>query len=163
MQIQELDFDTEIDVMGKEQIVIKVSADKIRSLCQPYIDQLADTKLLAAKLYEFIATINSYFYELYLCVIEILTQNNLLPKDMELWSHILLFLKHKMVTKRSKRIGQIETDWWLKIQNDTGVMPKIARYRFPFQMLITQPLKDILGKKIIQFNKQKSLKFNLIE
>lgn len=64
---------------------------------------------------------------------------------MELWANMLLFLKHKMVTKRRNRAGQIEMDWWLKSQPDIGVLPKIAKYRFPFMPLVQEPLKNILG------------------
>lgn len=143
--MQELEIDTQTDILGKEQLIVKVSTEKMRSLCEPYINLITDVKYFATKLYEFLDTINSYFYELYLCIIDILTQINALRKEMELWSNILLFLKHKMVTKRLKRVSQIETDWWLKSQADSGALPKISRYRFPFRMLITEPLKNILG------------------
>lgn len=125
---------------------MKTSAEKIYALCKPYINLISDTKYFAGKLFEFLETINSYFYELYLCVIDILTQIHALKTDMELWSQILLFLKHKMITKRSKRVSQIETDWWLRSQMDGGILPKIAKFRFPFRMLITEPLKNILGR-----------------
>lgn len=141
-----MSFDIHQDVMGNDYIEVKVSTAKIRELCEPYIEQIVDTKLLASKLYEFLTTANSYFYELYLCVIDILVQIGELPKEMEFWSNILLFLKYKMVTKRPNRISQIETDWWLRTNDGmAGVMQKIAKYRLPFQMLISKPLKDILG------------------
>lgn len=148
LSIQQMEFDTEIDLMGNEQIVVKVSAEKIRAQCQPYLDHVTDTKQLASRLYEFLDSVNSYFYELYLCIIDILAEIRVLRKEMELWSNILLFLKMKMVTKRTKRSSQIETDWWLKTQNDSGVLPKIAKYRFPFQMLIDHPLKDVLDDEV---------------
>lgn len=148
LSIQQLEFDTDIDLMGNEQIVVKVTADKIRAQCQPYLDHVTETKQLASRLYDFLESINSYFYELYLCTIDILTEIRALRKDMELWSHILLFLRMKMVTKRTKRTSQMETDWWLKTQNDSGVLPKIAKYRFPFQMLIDHPLKDVLDDEV---------------
>lgn len=148
LSIQSMDFDTEIDLMGNEHIVVKVSAEKIRAQCQPYLDHVSDTKQLALRLYEFLDPVHSYFYELYLCIIDILVEIRALRKDMELWSHILLFLKMKMTMKRTKRTSQLETDWWLKTQNDSGVLPKIAKYRFPFQMLIDHPLKDILDDEV---------------
>lgn len=148
LSIQQMEFDTEIDLIGNEHIVVKVSTDKIRAQCQPYLDHVIDTKQLASRLYEFLDSVNSYFYELYLCIIDILAEMRALRKEMELWSNILLFLKMKMVTKRTKRTSQMETDWWLKTQNDSGVLPKIAKYRFPFQMLIDHPLKDVLDDEV---------------
>lgn len=123
--------------------------EKIYALCQPYLNLISDVRYFATKLYEFLETINSYFYELFLSVIHILKQINALRQDMELWSHILQFLKHKMITKRSKRVSQIETDWWLRSQMDGGILPKIAKYRFPFRMLITEPLKNVLGNVLL--------------
>lgn len=146
--IQQMDFDTEIDLMGNEYIVVRASADKIRAQCQPYLDLVTDAKQLSVRLYDFLATVNPYFYELYLCIIGILMELRTLRKEMELWRNILLFLKMKMVTKRAKRTTQVETDWWLKIQSDSGVLPKIAKYRFPFQMLIDHGLKDILDVEV---------------
>lgn len=65
---------------------------------------------------------------------------------MVYWKTILSFLKHKMIIRRRKQPGQKETDAWLKSKNDTGVLPKIAKYRFPFKPIVQEPLKTILGK-----------------
>lgn len=89
--------------------------------------------------------INIYFYELYLCVIEILMFFDAAPKQMETWMNILHFLRHKMVTRRCNRAGQLETDMWMKSQKDNGMLPKIARYRLPFKPIVEHPLKDILS------------------
>lgn len=151
LQMQELEFDIEIDIMGKEQISMRTSAQKIRSICQPYIDRINDNTYFASQLYEFIATINSYFYELYLCVIEILTEIRKLKSTMKLWTNILLFLKHKMIGKRNVCGGQMETDWWLQ-KSETGILPKIAKYRFPFKMIIEKPLKDLLDEEMTMEN-----------
>lgn len=151
LSTQELEFSTQNDVLSKEELLVKTSAEKIYALCQPYIKLVSDVKYFATKLYEFLETINSYFYELFLCVIDILKQINALREDMELWSNILQFLKHKMITKRSKRVSQIETDWWLRSHTDAGILPKIAKYRFPFRMLITEPLKNVLGNLMLVF------------
>lgn len=151
LKMQELEFDVEIDLMGKEQMVMKTSAQKIRSLCQPYIDQITDNSYFASKLYEFIDSINSYFYELYLCVIDILTEFRKLKSSMKLWSSILLFLKHKMIGKRNGCGAQMENDWWLQ-KSDTGVLPKIAKYRFPFKMIIEKPLNDLLDEEMTMEN-----------
>lgn len=64
------------------------------------------------------------------------------------WNKILSFLKHKMIIRRRKQPGQEETDTWLKSKNDTGVLPKIAKYRFPFKPIVQEPLKTSLGDKI---------------
>lgn len=149
LSIQEIDFDVQTDVLGKERINLKTSTEKIVALCKPYVDQLTDTKLLAKSLVKFLDQANEYFYELYQCVVEILQEINELPTEMEWWSHILVFLQHKMVTKRCNRIGQEETDRWLKTQADFGMLPKIAKYRFPIRMLVMGPLKNILGELIV--------------
>jgi len=80
-----------------------------------------------------------------MCVINILMYFDSAPKEMEIWMNILHFLRHKMITRRRNRPGQVETDTWLKSQRENGVMPKISRYRLPFKPIVEQPLKDILG------------------
>lgn len=145
--MQQLDFEIIGEGTESEEIVVDVSEKKIRTLCQPYYEQIVDTKLLAERLYSFIESINPYFYELYLSVLNILADIHELRKDMQQWENILTFLKFKMITKRSKRIGQYESDWWLKsYSHDAGVMPKISKYRLPFLYLVQNPLENILGK-----------------
>lgn len=67
------------------------------------------------------------------------------PKQMETWMNILHFLRHKMVSRRCNRAGQLEMDMWMKLQKDNGMLPKIARYRLPFKPIVEHPLKDILS------------------
>lgn len=146
LRTQELEFETVVDEMGLENLVVNVSADKIHSLCNPYIEQISDTKLLAKCLYDFIDAINPYFYEMFSVVIDILDDIHELREDMKSWEKILLFLKHKMVKTRSRRLGQFENDWWLRKQGDSGVMPKISKFRLPFLMIVTEAMQDILSK-----------------
>lgn len=125
--------------------MIQNSAEKIRSLCEPYLAQVSDFKLLSSYLYEIINTINPYFYELFLCILNILAEIKELRAEVIQWSHILLFLKHKMGKKRERRVGQFETEWWIKKQGESTVMPKISKYRLPFLMVVTESLQDFLG------------------
>lgn len=83
-----------------------------------------------------------------MCVIELLAYMNAVPKEMQLWSSILHFLKHKMCTRRCNRPGQLETDMWFESQKEIGVLPKIARFRLPFKPIVEQPLKDILDTEL---------------
>lgn len=134
--------------MGDDIIVVHNSAEKIRLLCDPYLAQVSDFKLLSTQLYEVINAINPYFYELYLCILNILTEIKELRGQVQQWNHILLFLKHKMVKKRERRVGPFEADWWIKKQGESTVMPKISKYRLPFLMVAMEPLKEFLGKQI---------------
>lgn len=143
---QKLDFDIKVDPFGKEDIIIKTNIEELKDLCMTYIEELSSTDQLVNELVTLMDSINSYFYELFMCVIDILVDLNRLPHEMELWRSVLLFLKHKMTTKRRNRIGQNETDAWLKTQEEVGVMPAIAAYRFPFRSIVLDPLKNILGK-----------------
>lgn len=131
--------------MGEEVIVVNTSPEKIRALCQPYLAQVTDIKSLSAHLYEILNTINPYFYELFLCIMNILSDINELRTEVQQWTHILLFLKHKMVKKRERRVGQFETDWWIRKLGESTVMPKISKYRLPFLMVVTESLQDFLG------------------
>lgn len=142
---QEFEFDTQTSELGEEVIVVHNSPEKIRTLCEPYLAHVSDFKTLGTQLYDIINTINPYFYELYLCILNILTEIKELRGQVQQWSHILLFLKHKMVKKRERRVGAFETDWWIRKQGESTVMPKISKYRLPFLMVAMEPLMDFLG------------------
>lgn len=143
---QKLEFDIRLDKQGQEEIVVRTPVEAILQTCKPFINELIHTAALANELIRLMDNINFYFYELYLAVIEMLMYIDRLPREMEIWRGILLFLKHKMTTKRRNRVGQMETDAWLRSQLDVGVVPQIARFRFPFRTIVQEPLKNILGK-----------------
>ncbi|XP_017073334.2 uncharacterized protein LOC108109368 [Drosophila eugracilis] len=148
LSAQELRFEVKKDTFGDEELVMLSSAQEMRDMCQPYINEINNVELFTSKLKSFIEEINIYFYELYMCVINILMYFDAAPKEMEIWKNILHFLRHKMITRRRNRPGQIETDMWLKSQRENGVMPKISRYRLPFMPIVEQPLKDILDSEL---------------
>ncbi|EDV52945.1 uncharacterized protein LOC6554740 [Drosophila erecta] len=148
LSAQELRFDVKRDTFGDEELVMQSSAQEMRDMCQPYINEISNVELFTSKLKHFIDGINIYFYELYMCVINILMYFDSAPKEMEIWMNILHFLRHKMITRRRNRPGQVETDMWLKSQRENGVMPKISRYRLPFKPIVEQPLKDILDSEL---------------
>lgn len=129
-------------------IVVHTTPEKLRTLCEPYLNKVTDMKSLGIHLYDVINSINPYFYELFLCVLSILTEIGELRTEVQQWTHILLFLKHKMVKKRERRVAQFETDWWIRKQGESTIMPKISKYRLPFLMIVTESLKDFLGKFI---------------
>ncbi|EDV30384.2 uncharacterized protein Dana_GF22970 [Drosophila ananassae] len=145
---QELRFDVKRDTFGDEELVVLSSAQEMREMCQTYINEIKNVELLTSKLKLFIEEINIYFYELYMCVVNILMYFDAAPKEMEIWTNILHFLRHKMISRRRSRPGQMETDMWLKSQKENGVLPKIARYRLPFKAIVEQPLKDILDSEL---------------
>ncbi|EDV92778.1 uncharacterized protein LOC6564158 [Drosophila grimshawi] len=148
LNAQELRYEIKTNTFGDEEIVMLSSVREIRDLCQPYINEIKNVELFTSKLQQFIEEINIYFYELYLCVIEILMFFEAAPKQMETWVNILHFLRHKMITRRRNRAGQLETDMWLQSQKENGVLPKIARYRLPFMPIVEKPLRDILDSEL---------------
>ncbi|KAL7727908.1 hypothetical protein ACLKA6_019471 [Drosophila palustris] len=148
LRAQELRYEIKHDTFGDEELVVLSSAREMREMCQPYINEIKNVKLFTSKLNELIEEINIYFYELYLCVIEILMFFDAAPKQMEIWINILHFLRHKMTTRRCSRAGQQETDIWMQSQKDNGVLPKIARYRLPFKPLVEHPLPYILSREL---------------
>ncbi|XP_054741000.1 uncharacterized protein LOC129246308 [Anastrepha obliqua] len=145
---QELKYEIKTDAFGEEELVVLSTVSGIRNLCQPYLHAIKNADMIVAKLIQFFKEINIYFYELYLYVIEMLTFFDKMPKEMQIWTSMLHFLKHKMVKRRRNRPGPLETDMWLQSQSEMGVMPKIARFRLPFKPLVEQPLKDILDNEL---------------
>lgn len=162
MNRQELEFDTQTNELGEEVIVVQNSPDNIRSLCDPYLAQVTDFKSLSSCLYEILSTVSPFFYELFLCILNILTEIKEIRSDVIQWNHILLFLKHKMVKKRERRVGQFETEWWIKNLGESTVMPKISKYRLPFLMVVTESVQEFLGMILTYFFPSLELKMNEI-
>lgn len=52
-----------------------------------------------------------------------------------------------MVTRRNKRVGQVESDWWLSEQPDGGILPRIAEFRFPFKNVLSDNISALLGNQ----------------
>ncbi|XP_068156013.1 kinetochore-associated protein 1 [Drosophila tropicalis] len=143
LSAQELRFEIKRDTFGDEELVILSNTDEMREMCQPYINEIKNIDLFTTRLKQFIEEINIYFYELYLCVINMLIYFNAAPKEMEIWTNILHFLRHKMITRRASRPGQLEIE-----MSQNSVLPKIAQYRLPFKPIVEKPLKDILDYDI---------------
>ncbi|KAL1404037.1 hypothetical protein pipiens_019096, partial [Culex pipiens pipiens] len=155
--MQELEFDVQQDNFGKEVVVIKTTPEDILRQCQPYINEVTNHVLLGTKLTKFVEEMNFYFYELYLTVLDIFSQIEQSTEEMTAWKRILVYLRDGMTAKRNHRAGQIELDAWLKLQPDGGMLPKIAKYRLPFLLLIRHPLKSLLKEEITIDNYKKIL------
>ncbi|XP_058462913.1 uncharacterized protein LOC131437527 [Malaya genurostris] len=157
LSLQELEFEVSQDNFGKEVITIKTSPDSILRQCQPYINEVTNHVLLSSKLMKYVEEMNFYFYEMYICVLEIFSQINHIQEEMIIWKNILNYLMDGLTMKRTHRAGQIELDAWLKLQPDGGMLPKIAKYRLPFLLLIRHPLKALLKEEITIENYKKML------
>lgn len=155
--MQELEFEVQQDPFGKEVIVIKTTVDDILKQCQPYINEITNHVLLSTKLTNYLEQINFYFYEMYLSVLEIFSQINMMQEELIVWERTLVYLRDGLTFKRNHRAGQIELDAWLKLQPDGGMLPKIAKYRLPFLLLIRHPLKSLLKEEITIENYKKIL------
>lgn len=134
-------------MFGKEELVVKNSVEDICDLCDVYISQLACKDDLVNELISFMRNINFYFYEIFLCVINILTQMNALQPDMNWWQIILKLMKHQMNGKRKHPIGQLENDTWLTSHPLSGVPPPISKYRIPFLLSVDKKLDDIISNR----------------
>lgn len=146
---QKMDFEIIRDVLGNEELVMKVQAEKTVQLARTYLEHLTDVDMLAQSLIAMIDTINPYFYEMYLSIIMLLREMDTLPEHMEQWSRILLFLQLKMVRKRRRPVGQVENDWWLDEKHEDGALPKIAEFRFSFKSVLDDEIMAVLGKQLI--------------
>ncbi|XP_055371172.1 uncharacterized protein LOC129605428 [Condylostylus longicornis] len=153
---QELLFDIKLDQFGKEELVVKTFANDIRDLCQPYIDKIENKKDLGGFLLNYIPKINSYFYEMYLCVFEILLSLKILSvedtKRFKLFCSILTFLKHKTVTRRKGRPTDVETESWLKNQTDKTTLSNVAKYRLPFSFFFDEMNLDTIMRNDIDID-----------
>lgn len=151
LRTKELRFDVVVDELGVERIQVLTSVQSILDECMPLVNELGVERIgqFSKRLLQFAETIDSYFYEMYLALLELITLRHDLPPKYVSWRDILAFLQHKMVTRRRVRPSQAETEWWSSrtTQNEASVLPKIAKYRFPF-MRLQESLTDTLGDEI---------------
>uniref|UniRef100_A0A1B0C8Y7 Uncharacterized protein n=1 Tax=Lutzomyia longipalpis TaxID=7200 RepID=A0A1B0C8Y7_LUTLO len=141
---QELKFSVTTDAFGKENVIVENTVEDILQQCRPYVNEIVNEKLLTTKLITFISSMDFYFYEMYLAIIEILTEFGTLPTNMSAWKHILEFLIHKMTVRRRARPTQDE----IEMQANGGILPNIAKYRFSFQVIIKNDLHETLGEEV---------------
>lgn len=149
LKTKELKFHVALDELGVEKIKVLVSVDSIMEQCAPLVNEIVPDRIpfFTKCLVKFAEKVDSYFYEMFLVIIEILTLREALPEQMAPWKDILLILQHKMVTRRRVRPSQSEMEWWSKTQNEASVFPKIAKYRFPF-IRLQHSLAETLGEEI---------------
>lgn len=157
LNMQELEYEVQQNSLGKEDIVIKTTAEDILKQCQPYLNEVNNRVMLSTKLTKHLEEMNFYFYEMYLTVLEIFAQIDQVQEEMVIWKRILVYLRDSLTMKRSHRAGQIELDAWLKLQTDGGMLPKIAKYRLPFLLLVRHPLKNLIKEEITIENYKKML------
>lgn len=147
LRTKDLKFEVYHDEMGVEKIRVLTSVDSILAQCVPLVNEISNVGVFAKRLMKFAESVDSYFYEMYLVIIEVLTLRDSLPPEMADWKVMLTFLENKMVTRRRVRPSQAEMEWWSKTQSESSVLPKIAKYRFPFLRLL-QSRTETLGEEI---------------
>uniref|UniRef100_A0A182K6U4 Uncharacterized protein n=1 Tax=Anopheles christyi TaxID=43041 RepID=A0A182K6U4_9DIPT len=154
---QELTFTVRADIYGNEEIAINESAESMLALVQPYLAEIDNELLLCSKLNKYMEQANSYFYEQFFCIFEILTQYGETKEDIQTWHNILSCMKDQLTGRRRQRPGQAELEAWMRVHSDGDMLPEIAKYRYPFMLILTQPLKTLLKEEITVDNYHKLL------
>uniref|UniRef100_A0A182YC48 Rod_C domain-containing protein n=1 Tax=Anopheles stephensi TaxID=30069 RepID=A0A182YC48_ANOST len=154
---QELTFTVRTDAYGQEAIVIHQSAETMLAQLQPYLAEIDNQLLLCTKLTKYMEQANGYFYEQYFCILEMLAQYSETKDDIASWRTMLGFLTNQLTGRRRQRPGQTELDAWTRLHSDGDMLPEIAKYRYPFMLILRQPLKVLLKEDISIENYHKLL------
>uniref|UniRef100_A0A1S4H9P0 Uncharacterized protein n=1 Tax=Anopheles gambiae TaxID=7165 RepID=A0A1S4H9P0_ANOGA len=154
---QELSFTVRAGMYGQEEIVINETADAMLALVQPYLAEIDNELLLCSKLTKYMEQANGYFYEQFFCIFDILAQYGETKDDVVAWGHILTYMKKQLTGRRRQRPGQAELEAWMRVHSDGDMLPEIAKYRYPFMLILRQPLKTLLKEDITVENYHKLL------
>uniref|UniRef100_A0A4Y0BF99 Rod_C domain-containing protein n=1 Tax=Anopheles funestus TaxID=62324 RepID=A0A4Y0BF99_ANOFN len=154
---QDLSFTVRTDAYGQEEIVINETTEAMLAQLQPYLAEIDNVVLLCSKLSKYMEQANGYFYEQFFCIFEILSQYGETKDDIQTWRNILTFMKDQLTGRRRQRPGQTELEAWMRIHSDGDMLPEIAKYRYPFMLILRQPLKVLLKEDITIENYHKLL------
>uniref|UniRef100_A0A182WD88 Uncharacterized protein n=1 Tax=Anopheles minimus TaxID=112268 RepID=A0A182WD88_9DIPT len=154
---QKLTFTVRTDAYGQEAIIINETAEAMLAQVQPYLDEIGNEVLLCTKLNKYMEQANGYFYEQFVCIFEILSQYSETKDEVQTWSNILDFMKNQLTGRRRHRPGQTEMETWTRLHSDGDMLPEIAKYRYPFTLIMRQPLKVLLKEEITTENYHKLL------
>uniref|UniRef100_A0A182P1L0 Uncharacterized protein n=1 Tax=Anopheles epiroticus TaxID=199890 RepID=A0A182P1L0_9DIPT len=154
---QELSFTVRTDLYGHEEIIINETAESMLALVQPYLAEIENALLLCSKLSKYMEQANSYFYEQFFCIFEILTQYGETKEDIKTWRNILTYMRDQLTGRRRQRPGPAELEAWTRLHSDGDMLPEIAKYRYPFMLIMRQPLKALLKEDITVENYNKLL------
>uniref|UniRef100_A0A182MXC7 Uncharacterized protein n=1 Tax=Anopheles dirus TaxID=7168 RepID=A0A182MXC7_9DIPT len=156
---QELSFTVRTDPYGHEEIQVHDTPEAMLAQVQPYLTEIDNALLLCSKLSKYMEHANSYFYEQFFCLFDILTQYGEPSAQDEIltWTNMLTFMKEQLTGRRRQRPGQAELEAWTRLRPDGDMLPEIAKYRYPFMLILRQPLKTLLKEDITIENYRKLL------
>uniref|UniRef100_A0AAG5DMB2 RZZ complex subunit KNTC1/ROD C-terminal domain-containing protein n=1 Tax=Anopheles atroparvus TaxID=41427 RepID=A0AAG5DMB2_ANOAO len=154
---QELSFTVRTDEFGHEQVLVHDTAEAMLAQLHPYLAEIENTVLLCTKLTKYMEQANSYFYEQLFAIFDILTQFSEVTDEIGLWRTILGYMQQELTGRRRHRPGQVELEAWMRVHPDGDMLPEIAKFRYPFTLIVRQPLKSLLKDDITIENYRKLL------
>ncbi|XP_053669915.1 kinetochore-associated protein 1 [Anopheles nili] len=154
---QDISFTVRSDTFGREEIIVHDTPEAILAQVQPFLAEIDNSVLLCSKLNLYMEHANGYFYEQFFCIFDILAQFSEETNEMRAWSGMLTFMKEQLTGRRRQRPGQAEVEAWTRVHADGDMLPEIAKYRYPFMLILRQPLKSLLKEDITIENYRKLL------
>ncbi|XP_052860385.1 kinetochore-associated protein 1 [Anopheles cruzii] len=154
---QEPSFTVCTDEYGREQVLVQDKPEAMLERLATHLAEIENAVLLCSKLTKFMEEANGYFYEQFFCIFDILAQFSELTDEIGMWRNILMFMKENLTGRRRQRPGHLEQEAWVRMHPDGDMLPDIAKYRYPFMLIVRQPLKVLLKEDIAIDNYQKLL------
>ncbi|XP_058065571.1 kinetochore-associated protein 1 [Anopheles bellator] len=154
---QEPSFTVCADEYGREQVLVQDKPEGMLERLAAHLAEIENAVLLCSKLTKFMEEANGYFYEQFFCIFDILAQFSELTDEIGMWRNILMFMKENLTGRRRHRPGHLEQEAWMRMHPDGEMLPDIAKYRYPFMLIVRQPLKVLLKEDIAIDNYQKLL------
>ncbi|ETN63171.1 rough deal [Anopheles darlingi] len=154
---QEPSFTVQTDAYGREKVVIHDKPEAMMARLSPYLAEVENAVMLCSKLTKYMEHANGYFYEQFFCIFDILAQFSEISDEIRIWRNILRFMQEHLSGRRRQRPGQLEQEAWMREHPDGDMLPEIAKYRYPFMLIVRQPLKQLLKEEIAIDNYQKLL------
>ncbi|XP_058129064.1 kinetochore-associated protein 1 [Anopheles ziemanni] len=154
---QELSFTVHTDEFGHEQVQVHDTSEAMLAQVRPYLDEIGNAVLLCSQLTKYMEHANSYFYEQFFAIFDILAQFSEASDEIVHWRKILGYMQSTLTGRRRHRPAQAELEAWMRVHPDGDMLPEIAKFRYPFWLFVRQPLKSLLKDDITIENYRKLL------
>ncbi|KAJ8978820.1 hypothetical protein NQ317_018911 [Molorchus minor] len=139
-------YEVKIDIDGKRNLILKKDEHSLHIQCQEIIDVIKDKEAAFALMNKIWDVANFYHYEVFICILKILSNNGRVEATRNSDMPMLIFLKSY---RRFSSPSQSEKEQWYTVFPDSQSLDPLSEFRLPFiQMLFTYDIWNIIRPEI---------------
>ncbi|KAJ8933454.1 hypothetical protein NQ314_014011, partial [Rhamnusium bicolor] len=140
------DYDCKMDLNGKKNLILKNDENSLHTKCQEIINYIKDKESAFVMMNQIWDVVNFYHYEVFICILKIVSNNSKTERPGTLDLPMLLFLKNY---RRFSPPSQSEEEQWYSTFPDSQVLDPLSEFRLPFiKILFTDDIWSIIRPEI---------------